>query len=49
MVVNLSAVALCNLFGDDDEVGTINLLTPARVIAAAASIRSGKVFAIAPK
>ena len=34
------------VFGDDDEVGTINLLTPERVVAAAASIRTGKVFAL---
>ncbi len=34
------------LFGDSDEVGTINLLSPDRVRAAAASIRSGKVFAL---
>ena len=34
------------VFGDDDEVGTINLLTPERVIAASSSIRSGKVFAL---
>ncbi len=40
------AGAAWGVFGDDDAVGTINLLTPARVIAAAASIRSGKVFAM---
>ena len=34
------------VFGDDDEVGTINLLTPERVVDAAASIRTGKVFAL---
>jgi len=34
------------VFGDDDEVGTINLLTPARVRAAAGLVRSGKVFAL---
>ncbi|HYL60658.1 MAG TPA: cyclase family protein [Candidatus Acidoferrales bacterium] len=34
------------VFGDNDEVGTINLLTPERVVAAAASIRTGKVFAL---
>ena len=34
------------VFGDADEVGTINLLTPERVLAAASSIRSGKVFAL---
>jgi len=32
------------LFGDNDEVGTINLLTPERVRAAAVFIRTGKVF-----
>src|ERR1700722_17590101 len=40
------AGAAWGVFGDDDEVGTINLLTPERVIAAADSIRSGKVFAL---
>jgi len=40
------AGAAWGVFGDDDEVGTINLLTPERVIAAAGSIRSGKVFAL---
>ncbi len=34
------------VFGDHDELGTINLLTAARVRAAAESIRSGKVFAL---
>ena len=34
------------VFGDQDEVGTINLLTPARVLAAAQSMKSGKVFAL---
>lgn len=34
------------VFGDRDEVGTINLLTPGRVRAAAESIRIGKVFAL---
>src|SRR5271157_2427420 len=32
------------VFGDQDELGTINLLTPERVREAAAGIRSGKVF-----
>ncbi|MGH7925280.1 MAG: cyclase family protein [Candidatus Binatus sp.] len=40
------AGAAWGVFGDDDEVGTINLLTPERVLAAASSIRSGKVFAM---
>ena len=40
------AGAAWGVFGDDDEVGTINLLTPERVIAASSSIRSGKVFAL---
>ncbi len=44
--VGAPAGAAWGVFGDDDEVGTINLLTPERVIAAAASIRSGKVFAM---
>jgi len=34
------------VFGDQDEVGTINLLTPARVRSAKDSIKSGKVFAL---
>jgi kynurenine formamidase len=34
------------VFGDDDEVGTINLMTPARVVWAAQSIKSGRVFAL---
>ena len=34
------------VFGDQDEVGTINLLTPTRVRAAKDSIKSGKVFAL---
>lgn len=32
------------LWGDEDEVGTINLLTPERVAAAAKLVQSGKVF-----
>jgi kynurenine formamidase len=40
------AGAAWGVFGDDDEVGTINLLTPECVIAASSSIRSGKVFAL---
>jgi kynurenine formamidase len=40
------AGAAWGVFGDDDEVGTINLLTPERVVAATSSIRSGKVFAL---
>src|SRR6266446_7613589 len=31
------------LFGDEDQVGTINLLTPQRVLDAARTVRSGKV------
>lgn len=38
--------AAWGVFGDEDEVGTINLLSPERVKAAAGSIRSGKVFAL---
>jgi kynurenine formamidase len=40
------AGAAWGVFGDDDEVGTINLMTPERVVAAVSSIRSGKVFAL---
>ncbi len=34
------------LWGDDDEIGTINLLTPERVAAAAKLVQSGKTFAL---
>jgi hypothetical protein len=34
------------LFGDDDQIGTINLLTPDRVAEAARLVRHGKVFAL---
>ncbi|MGA2410220.1 MAG: cyclase family protein [Candidatus Binataceae bacterium] len=40
------AGAAWGVFGDDDQVGTINLMTPGRVIDAAGSIRSGKVFSL---
>jgi kynurenine formamidase len=36
--------AAWGVFGDQDELGTINLLTPERVKQAASSIRSGKIF-----
>ena len=32
------------LFGDDDQLGCLNLLTPERVIAAARLVRKGAVF-----
>jgi Putative cyclase len=32
------------LFGDDDQIGTLNLLTPERVAAAARLVRRGEVF-----
>ncbi len=38
--------AAWGVFGDDDQVGTINLLTPERVIQAANFVRSGRVFAL---
>ncbi|HEX2913662.1 MAG TPA: cyclase family protein [Chloroflexia bacterium] len=34
------------LWGESDELGTLNLLTPERVAAAASLVRSGKVFAL---
>jgi len=34
------------VFGDDDQVGTINLLTPERVREAAKFVRAGRVFAL---
>ena len=40
------AGAAWGVFGDDDQVGTINLMTPDRVIEAADSIRSGRVFSL---
>jgi kynurenine formamidase len=38
--------AAWGVFGDDDQLGTINLLTPERVRQAAGFIRSGRVFAL---
>ena len=34
------------LFGEDDQVGTVNLLTPARVAHAATLVRKGQVFSL---
>ena len=34
------------VFGDDDEVGTVNLLTPERVLEAAHLVRKGSVFSL---
>lgn len=34
------------LYGSDDDLGTLNLLTPERVVAAAACIRTGKRFTV---
>jgi len=34
------------VFGDDDQIGTLNLLTPERVVAAAGLVRQGQVFAL---
>src|SRR5499427_7044535 len=34
------------VFGDDDQIGTLNLLTPERVAAAAQLVKTGKVFAL---
>ncbi len=34
------------VFGDDDELGTLNLLTPQRVREASAEIRSGRCFSL---
>jgi hypothetical protein len=34
------------LFDDDDQIGTLNLLTPERVAAAAKLVRNGQVFAL---
>jgi len=40
------AGAAWGVFGEDDQVGTVNLLTPERVKQAAGFIRSGRVFAL---
>jgi kynurenine formamidase len=40
------AGAAWGVFGDDDQLGTIKLLTPATVVGAARSIRSGRTFAL---
>ena len=37
------------VWGDDDVFGTLNLLTPERVLAAARSIRTGRTFALNPE
>lgn len=34
------------VFGDDDQIGTLNLLTPERVAAAARLVQTGQVFAL---
>jgi hypothetical protein len=34
------------VFGDDDQIGTLNLLTPERVAAAARLVQHGQVFAL---
>jgi predicted dehydrogenase len=34
------------LFGDDDQIGTLNLLMPERVAAAAQLVKTGQVFAM---
>src|SRR5215469_7185942 len=40
------AGAAWGVFGDDDQLGTVYLLTPERVIQAANFVRSGRVFAL---
>jgi kynurenine formamidase len=40
------AGAAWGVFGNEDQLGTINLLTPARVMHAANFVRSGRVFAL---
>jgi hypothetical protein len=34
------------VFGDDDQIGSLNLLTPERVAAAAQLVKTGQVFAL---
>ena len=38
--------AAWGVFGDDDQLGTINLLTPETVVEAAGSIQNGRVFSL---
>jgi kynurenine formamidase len=40
------AGAAWGVFGDDDQLGTVNLLTSERVVQAASFVRSGRVFAL---
>ena len=40
------AGAAWGVFGDDDQLGTINLMTPEVVVEAAGAIRGGRVFAL---
>jgi kynurenine formamidase len=40
------AGAAWGVFGDDDQLGTVNLLTPERVVLASKFIRKGRVFAL---
>lgn len=40
------AGAAWGVFGDDDQLGTINLMTPEVVVEAAGAIREGRVFAL---
>jgi kynurenine formamidase len=48
LLTDLLAAAPTNWgrWGDDDEVGALNFLTPERVVAAMSSVRSGKVFTL---
>src|SRR5262245_20205227 len=34
-------------WGEDDEIGTLNFITPAKVVAAAALVRQGKTISLA--
>lgn len=42
----LPAGSSWGLWGDDDKLGCLNLLTPARIVAAAALVKQGKTFAL---
>ena len=34
-------------WGKDDEIGTLNFITPEKIVAAAKTVRRGKVFSLA--
>src|SRR5580765_94916 len=40
------AGAAWGVFGDDDQIGTVNLLQPSRIVAGAAEVRLGQVHSL---